>query len=293
MLVPIEPKTVVLPPTVSVPKSLSPLIDAVNAGESLHKPIQAITNAMGFSSFMYGVGIGKTLHRDEMFYFWTTAPREWIAEYDQNSYVEIDPRVTYAWTNLPPPLVWDRHISNGDKRVESFLDRAAMHGIGSGVAFFLHDYSSKVLVALNQPQPILTKKRRSQIREILGDAMQLASIFHFVYVKSVIEKGIPPMHQGSPLSPRECQCLTLAAHGMTSIDIGLKLSITERTVNFHFSNIISKLGVLNRHEAIAMGVAHGLVRVEPRNTPLVPLNPSRVRDAQLKRWEALRAKGAS
>jgi LuxR family quorum-sensing transcriptional regulator LasR len=101
------------------------------------------------------------------------------------------------------------------------------------------------------------------------------------------------MQQGSPLSPRECQCLTLAAHGMTSIDIGLKLSITERTVNFHFSNIISKLGVLNRHEAIAMGVAHGLVRVEPRNTPLVPLNPSRVRDAQLKRWEALRAKGAS
>ena len=80
---------------------------------------------------------------------------------------------------------------------------------------------------------------------------------------------------------------------MVSPDIGHKLNITERTVNFHFSNIISKLGVLNRHEAIAMGVAHGLIQVDRRNTPLIPLHPSRIRDAQLKRWENLRKQRAS
>ena len=100
------------------------------------------------------------------------------------------------------------------------------------------------------------------------------------------------MQEGSPLSPRERQCLHLAARGMVSPDIGHKLNITERTVNFHFSNIISKLGVLNRHEAIAMGVAHGLIQVDRRNTPLVPLHPSRIRDAQLKRWENLRKQRA-
>ena len=54
---------------------------------------------------------------------------------------------------------------------------------------------------------------------------------------------------------------------MTSIDIGEKLTITDRTVNFHFSNIISKLGVLNRKEAIAMGMAHELIHVDKRTTP--------------------------
>ncbi len=75
---------------------------------------------------------------------------------------------------------------------------------------------------------------------------------------------------------------------MVGPEIGHKLEITERTVNFHFSNIISKLGVLNRHEAIAMGVAHGLIQVDPRMMPLIPLHRSRIRDAQLKRWENLR-----
>ena len=78
---------------------------------------------------------------------------------------------------------------------------------------------------------------------------------------------------------------------MTSFDIGLKLAITERTVNFHFSNIISKMGVLNRLEAIAMGVAHGLIQVDARAAPLKPLRASKIRDAQLKRWEARRNNG--
>ena len=48
---------------------------------------------------------------------------------------------------------------------------------------------------------------------------------------------------------------------MTSADIALKLSITERTVNFHVGNILAKLGALNRGEAIARGVALNLVSV--------------------------------
>jgi DNA-binding CsgD family transcriptional regulator len=74
-------------------------------------------------------------------------------------------------------------------------------------------------------------------------------------------RGLQPLHHGTPLSPRELQCLQYAAHGMTSQDIAVKLGIAERTANFHFSNLISKLGVLNRHEAIATAVARGLVRV--------------------------------
>jgi LuxR family transcriptional regulator, quorum-sensing system regulator LasR len=293
MLVPIEPKTSIDAEELCLAPWLLPLIDAARKGDSIIEPLQCLVQSMGFGTFLYAVGTSKKLQHDERFYLWTTVPAEWIAEYDRNSYVEIDPRVRYGWSMWPPPLLWDQRIGNGNPRVKAFLDRAAVHGVGSGLAIYLRDGGNKIMFALNRPQRAMKDADRAHVASITSQAMYLGTVLHSVFMSNVIEKGIPPMQQGSPLSPRECQCLTLAAHGMTSIDIGLKLSITERTVNFHFSNIISKLGVLNRHEAIAMGVAHGLVRVEPRNTPLVPLNPSRVRDAQLKRWEALRAKGAS
>jgi DNA-binding CsgD family transcriptional regulator len=66
-----------------------------------------------------------------------------------------------------------------------------------------------------------------------------------------------------PLSPREAQCLEMAANGMTSADIAIKLGIKPRTANFHFGRIVNKLGVLNRKEAIAMGIARGLIRPNP------------------------------
>ena len=55
--------------------------------------------------------------------------------------------------------------------------------------------------------------------------------------------------------------LRLPARG--AVDIALKLGIKPRTANFHFGKIVSKLGVLNRKEAIAMGIARGLVRPNP------------------------------
>ena len=50
---------------------------------------------------------------------------------------------------------------------------------------------------------------------------------------------------------------------LKSSDIGTKLGITERTANYHFNNLIQKMGVLNRHEAIAVGIARGWVQVDP------------------------------
>lgn len=288
MLVSVEPVAALLPDSVSVPPALAPLVQAAASGGSFYEPIQEVIGAMGFTSFAYGATTGKALHRDERFFFWTTVAPEWVAEYDQCSYVEIDPRMTHGWNSLPTPLIWDSRIANGDPKIQAFLDRGAAHGVGSGVAIYLHDNESRVIVMLSEPERVISKRRRLSIVRKLGDAMQLASIFHLVFMKAVIAKGAAPLQQGRPLSARECQCLTLAARGMTSSDIGPKLGIAERTANFHFSNIISKLGVLNRKEAIAMGIAHGLIQVDPKSLPIKPQQPSKVRDAQRKRWEKIR-----
>jgi len=288
MLVPIEPKAMVSDDVRCLAPWLLPIVEAARNNESLFAPVQTIIKAMGFTSFLYAVGTSEELHRDERFYFWTSVPVEWIREYDTQSYIEIDPRVAHGWSLWPPPLIWDSSLGSKQPLTRRFMERAAQHGIGSGLAIYFRDGGHKIMFALNRPERRLKASARLEIAAATTQAMHLGSVLHSVFWSEVMERGVPPMQQGSPLSARERQCLQLAAHGMTSFDIGEKLGITERTANFHFSNILSKLGVLNRNEAIAKGVCHGLIHVDPRASPIPPITSSKIRDAQLRRWEALR-----
>jgi len=51
----------------------------------------------------------------------------------------------------------------------------------------------------------------------------------------------------------------LAARGLTTEDIGYKLGICTRTVQFHFDSIRSKLAVANRQEAVARAIQDGQI----------------------------------
>jgi len=63
------------------------------------------------------------------------------------------------------------------------------------------------------------------------------------------------------LTEQELNCLRLSANGQTSSDIGLKLGIKPRTVNFHFSKILRKLNAMNRQEAIAKAANANLLNL--------------------------------
>jgi LuxR family transcriptional regulator, transcriptional regulator of spore coat protein len=63
-----------------------------------------------------------------------------------------------------------------------------------------------------------------------------------------------------PLTDKELACLAFSANGQTSADIGLKIGITTRTVNFHCAKILRKLNATNRQEAIAKAVSTNLLQ---------------------------------
>jgi len=262
MMVKIEPTASLESCPYPIPPFLKPMMQSIKEGNPLSDVVQAVVSELGFESFVYGISLAKTHRRDERFYVWGTVPKAWLQEYDQKSYIEIDPRVCYGWDELPPPLIWDATIANGDPKIEHFLNRAAAHGIGSGIAVYLRDDIGKVMVALSGSERYLTEEKRAAICSTTGRIMHLASLFHWVFVKQVVARGMPPAQEGHPLSERELSCLQFAAHGMTSKDIGLKLGIKQRTANFHFANIISKLGALNRQEAIATALVHGLISAD-------------------------------
>jgi DNA-binding CsgD family transcriptional regulator len=61
------------------------------------------------------------------------------------------------------------------------------------------------------------------------------------------------------LSPRELEVLRLIALGDTNRSIASKLGVSERTVDRHVSNILTKLGVPSRAAATAFAYEHQLL----------------------------------
>jgi DNA-binding NarL/FixJ family response regulator len=65
------------------------------------------------------------------------------------------------------------------------------------------------------------------------------------------------------LRDREREVLKLMIAGLRNRDIAARLYISERTVKFHVSNILAKLEVASRSEAIALAHAAGVSGVAP------------------------------
>lgn len=61
------------------------------------------------------------------------------------------------------------------------------------------------------------------------------------------------------LTPRELEVLALVVQGLNNGEIAGKLVVSQSTVKFHVSSILSKLGVGSRTEAAALAVQHKLV----------------------------------
>ena len=89
---------------------------------------------------------------------------------------------------------------------------------------------------------------------------ELHLLAHFVheaarqFVRSKTPSRLPA------LTKRERECLSWAAEGKTSWEIGVILGLAERTVNFHVYQAADKLGTRGRQSTVARAVALGLVQ---------------------------------
>ncbi|MFN8459628.1 MAG: response regulator transcription factor [Anaerolineae bacterium] len=70
-----------------------------------------------------------------------------------------------------------------------------------------------------------------------------------------------PHAAGSDLTPREVEVLHLLAQGRLNKEIAAQLVISERTVKFHVSSIMSKLGAGNRTEVVSLAAQQGLIEL--------------------------------
>jgi DNA-binding CsgD family transcriptional regulator len=159
--------------------------------------------------------------------------------------------------------VWDSRSERGvDQRTDAFLEDAARHGVASGIAMPIHDAKyQRIAVALNSANPIIDDRRGAEIARQLGDIVLLGTYFHEIFCKGVVDRNVPPASRGASLSPRQCECLGLAARGLTTEDNSVSLGISIRTAQYHFDGVRSKPAAANRQEAVAIAIGGGIVNV--------------------------------
>jgi NarL family two-component system response regulator LiaR len=78
-------------------------------------------------------------------------------------------------------------------------------------------------------------------------------------VQALIQPGKPQPTYSYDLTPREREVLALLIKGLNNAQIAQRLSISPSTSKAHVSNILSKLGVSNRAEAISLAIQQNLV----------------------------------
>jgi two-component system, NarL family, response regulator LiaR len=76
----------------------------------------------------------------------------------------------------------------------------------------------------------------------------------------LIQEMKEPAKPTYDLTEREIEILNLMVEGLANNDIAGKLVVSQSTVKFHVSNILSKLGVASRTEAVALALKNHLVK---------------------------------
>lgn len=87
-------------------------------------------------------------------------------------------------------------------------------------------------------------------------AIHLMALYAF---DRACELRAPRAREKPPLTAREREVLTWAAHGKTAWEVGEILAITKRTVDEHARTAFRKLGAVNRTQAVAIALRDRLI----------------------------------
>ena len=168
-------------------------------------------------------------------------PPAWQSEYLQKNYLSVDPTIKHAMRSQAP-LIWSDRIF---AKTPDLWNDAQGYGLRVGWAQPSRDAQNVVgLLTLARSSKALS---RDETRDKQFKMAWLAQTTHLGMSGYLSHQLLPKIE--ATLSSREVDVLRWTAEGKTASEISEILRITERTVNFHVNNAVSKLGAANKTAA--------------------------------------------
>lgn len=133
--------------------------------------------------------------------------------------------------------------------------------IGRAIQAGAHGYLRKTVAI----QELADAVRRAHKRERLNPQDEIE--FALRRLGRLRARDDDVAHRFDRLTPRELQILQLLADGRTPEEIATELGVSRNTLRTHIQNVLMKLGVHSKLEAIVAAIRHGRVRTEDVSDP--------------------------
>lgn len=229
---------------------MASILDAKDKTEFL-LCLSIATRKCGFDSFVIGL---QVTNADGMIEHHVTSayPNAWQKLYSERNYVAQDPTVTYCQKHTES-VVWSESMF---ERARPMLEEARHYGIGFGISAPIHErIGTKSMISLARDRPL--DKDIHETAKLHSAVKVLSSCAHFTASRLFTNqlKEFPRL----TLTSQEERCLRWVAQGKTAWEIGKIMTISEPTVVFHLKNLMRKLDVINRYQALAVSIRLGLI----------------------------------
>ncbi len=192
---------------------------------------------------------------DESHFINVSFPPEWCSLYITEGFDKTDPIVRESVRNGNGLQYWPDTYKkyNAPAFVSCAQDFGLREGYSHGVRSPGGDKNSHFSFA---GRSVERHPRTELILEHAVPHLDLA-------FNRIVAKGKETSRQPSAgLSSREREVLNWAKDGKSTWEISMILSISKNTVKFHLKNIMDKLGVVSRTQAVAVALQDGLIRIE-------------------------------
>lgn len=153
------------------------------------------------------------------------------------------------------PIVWDQE-TYVERGLGDLWEHQAGFGYRTGIAMALHLPDGKHFVlGVDREQEL--PRDTEELQRLVAD-LQLFAVHA---QDAALRLLVPPAQQPErpALTPRELDALRWTMEGKTAWEVGAVLGISERTVVFHVTNAMHKLGCNNKQQAVLKALRLGLI----------------------------------
>ncbi|KAF3996242.1 autoinducer binding domain-containing protein [Glaciimonas immobilis] len=222
----------------------------VESDASFFSALSGIAIKLGFDYCAYGMRMPLPLSQPKLIML-NNYSDAWKKRYLEQNYLATDPTVAHGMRSTLP-LTWTDEI---DSKSLPFWEDARAHGLGVGWAQSCHDKRGiGGMLSLSRSDDQLSIKELEHITSQISWLVQTA---HEGLSRLVVPRLMP--EATANLTTREIEVLRWTADGKTSSEVGQIMNISERTVNFHVTNTLLKLGAANKTGAAIKAAILGLL----------------------------------